>query len=307
MRPNFNSNYENKNYDRTIKVQHHHAHMVSCMVEHSLFDKVIAVVFDGTGFGEDNSIWGGGEFLIGDRTYFQRVGHLKKVKIQGGDKSIKEPWRCALSYLYSINYKDTSIIKNTKEEKIQMIKKALYSNINCYTSSSMGRFFDAVTSIIGVRNVISYDSQAPIELENIINEHIYSYYDYDINRIDNTFEIDYKNILLGIVKDLKENKNPSIISSRFHNTVINFTCDLVYKIRENYKLKYNLDKVILSGGVFQNNYLLKGIYQRLKDNGFNVFFNEKIPINDEGISLGQLAIGDSIIEKEKKNVHCNTR
>ncbi|MCS4472445.1 hypothetical protein JQ031_01855 [Clostridium botulinum] len=82
----------------------------------------------------------GGEFLIGDRTYFERVGHLKKVKIQGGDKSIKEPWRCALSYLYSINYEESSIIKNVEEEKIKIIKKALYNNINCYTSSSMGRF-----------------------------------------------------------------------------------------------------------------------------------------------------------------------
>lgn len=93
--------------------------MVSCMVEHSLFDRVIAVVFDGTGFGKDNSIWGG-EFLIGDRTYFEKVGHLKKVKIQGGDKSIKEPWRCALSYLYSINYEESSIIKNVEEEKLRL-------------------------------------------------------------------------------------------------------------------------------------------------------------------------------------------
>ncbi len=127
LHPNFNTNCENKSYNKTIKVQHHHAHMVSCMVEHSLFDRVIAVIFDGTGFGKDNSIWGG-EFLVGDRTYFERVGHLKKVKIQGGDKSIKEPWRCALSYLHSINYKNSSIIKNIEEEKIEIVKK-LYSII----------------------------------------------------------------------------------------------------------------------------------------------------------------------------------
>ncbi|NFH87695.1 carbamoyltransferase HypF [Clostridium botulinum] len=305
LHPNFNTNYENKNYDRIIKVQHHHAHMVSCMVEHSLFDRVIAVVFDGTGFGKDNSIWGG-EFLIGDRTYFEKVGHIKKVKIQGGDKSIKEPWRCALSYLYSINYEESSIIKNVEEEKIKIIKKALYNNINCYTSSSMGRFFDAVTSLIGIRNMVSYDGQAPIELENIIDEPISLYYNYSINKIDNVFQIDYKDIILGIIKDLKENKDLSTISSKFHNTVIDFTCNLVCKIKKTYEMKCKLDNVVLSGGVFQNNYLLKGVYRTLKDNGFKVFFNEKVPINDEGISLGQLAIGDSIIEREKINVHCNT-
>ncbi|GAA0063514.1 carbamoyltransferase HypF [Clostridium sp. CTA-1] len=306
LHPNFNTNCENKSYNKTIKVQHHHAHMVSCMVEHSLFDRVIAVIFDGTGFGKDNSIWGG-EFLVGDRTYFERVGHLKKVKIQGGDKSIKEPWRCALSYLHSINYKNSSIIKNIEEEKIEIVKKALFNNINCYTSSSMGRFFDAVASLAGIRNIISYDGQAPIELENIIDESVSLYYDYSINKIDNVLEIDYKNILLGIITDLEENKDLTTISSKFHNTVINFTCDLVCKIKKSYKLKYKLDKVVLSGGVFQNNYLLKGIYNKLKDNGFKVFFNEKVPINDEGISLGQLAIGDSIIERERRNVHCNTR
>ncbi|EKO1911714.1 carbamoyltransferase HypF [Clostridium botulinum] len=306
LHPNFNTNCENKSYNKTIKVQHHHAHMVSCMVEHSLFDRVIAVIFDGTGFGKDNSIWGG-EFLVGDRTYFERVGHLKKVKIQGGDKSIKEPWRCALSYLHSINYKNSSIIKNIEEEKIEIVKKALFNNINCYTSSSMGRFFDAVASLVGIRNIISYDGQAPIELENIIDESVSLYYDYSINKIDNVLQIDYKNILLGIITDLEENKDLTTISSKFHNTVINFTCDLVCKIKKSYKLKYKLDKVVLSGGVFQNNYLLKGIYNKLKDNGFKVFFNEKVPINDEGISLGQLAIGDSIIERERRNVHCNTR
>jgi len=299
LHPNFNTNYENKSYDKTIKVQHHHAHMVSCMVEHSLFDRTIAVVFDGTGFGKDNSIWGG-EFLVGDRTYFERAGHLKKVKIQGGDKSIKEPWRCALSYLCSINYEKTSIIKNIEEEKIKMVKMALYNNLNCYISSSMGRFFDAVASLIGIRNIISYDGQAPIELENIIDQPVSLLYDYSINKIDNVFQIDYKDILLGIIKDLEENKDLSTISSKFHNTVIDFTCNLVCKIKRSYEMQYKLENVVLSGGVFQNNYLLEGLYKKLKDNGFKVFFNEKVPINDEGISLGQLAISDSIIEREKK-------
>lgn len=279
-------------YKRKIAVQHHHAHMVSCMVEHNLFNSVIGVIFDGTGLGTDGTIWGG-EFLLGTRESFIRVGHIKYVTVQGGDQAIREPWRIALSYLYSINYDANNVFKGIDQEEIYMVTQALEKNINCFKTSSLGRFFDCVSSLLNIRHQITYDAQGAVELENILDTSIKESYDYFITDKDNIYEIDYDSIILGILDDIRNKIPNSIISAKFHNTIINATVDLVCKIGK----RYDVRQVVLSGGVFQNSYLLLYISKKLKEKGFAVYYNQQIPINDSGVSVGQLAIADAVERK----------
>ncbi|WP_238948349.1 carbamoyltransferase HypF [Clostridium sp. YIM B02569] len=294
MHPAYSSTkYAKEKKMRKIEVQHHHAHMVSCMAEHSIYDSVIGIIFDGTGFGLDGAVWGG-EFLVGNRRVFKRAGQLKYVNLQGGEQAIKEPWRCASSYLYALGYDPEKIIQGVDNEKIKVVKQALDSKINCFVSSSVGRLFDTVAALCGIRNSISYDGQAAIELENIIDYKIKESYSWDIKEENGIFNIQYKSIIEGILGDIQKKELISKISSKFHNSLIKASCDLVCKLRE----KENIDKVVLSGGVFENHYLLKGIYVNLIKQGFKVFYNEQIPTNDEGISFGQLHVANAIIEKK---------
>ena len=294
MHPSYlSTKYVEEKKIRKIEVQHHHAHMVSCMAEHSIYDSVIGIIFDGTGFGADGAVWGG-EFLIGNRNSFKRAGQLKYVNIQGGEQAIKEPWRSAVSYLYDLGYNPSEIMKDIENEKIEVVKQALNSKINCFLSSSMGRLFDAVAALCGIRNNISYDGQAAIELENVIKDQVEESYLWNIIEENGVINIEYKGIIEGILKDIHRKEEISKISSKFHNSLIEASCDLVCKLRE----KEQINKVVLSGGVFENQYLLRGIYTNLTKEGFKVFYNEKIPTNDGGISFGQLHVASAIMESK---------
>ncbi len=294
--------YDNSKKGRKIGVQHHHAHMVSCMAENNISNKVIGVIYDGTGFGIDGNIWGG-ELLVGTRTSFNRVGYFEYVSIQGGDNSVKEPWRCAASYLYSLGYEIKDFIKNVDKDKVEGVIQALDANLNCYSSSSVGRLFDAVSALIGLKNYITYDGEGAIELENIVDKNIKENYNYHIDNIKDIFQIRYKDIIHGVLKDLQRKICKSIISAKFHNTISKITCDLVFTISE----LYEINEVVLSGGVFENQYLLKSIYNNLTHKGLKVFYNSKTPINDGGVSFGQIAVASAILEEEEKNyVSCYT-
>lgn len=271
-----------------IPVQHHHAHMVSCMVEHNLNEPVIGVVFDGTGFGLDGNIWGG-EFFIGDRAFITRVGHLKYVTIQGGDMAIKEPWRIATSYLHAIKYNNDNIQEWVSNEKVEIVKQAIDKNINCYQTSSVGRLFDCVSSILNVCQTITYDAQAAIELEEILDPSITETYEVHVNEESGLYIIDYTNILTGIIKDVNQGVTTSTIASKFHNTLINATIELISIINQ----CYGINKVVLSGGVFENRYLLSNIISKLTERNIKVYYHKVIPTNDSGISIGQLAIADT--------------
>lgn len=281
------SKYAQEKEVKKVSVQHHHAHMVSCMVEHNLFQPVIGVIFDGTGVGTDGKIWGG-EFFVGTRESVIRVGHFKYVKIQGGDQSIKEPWRVAISYLNSLNYDFENIMKGLDSDSVKKVEQALRMNINCYETSSLGRLFDCVAALLNIRYKITYEAQAAIELENILDFTIDDDYEFNIEEQKEMYEIDYKGIILGILKDIENAVPSSIISAKFHNTIGNITVNLVAKIKEREGIK----NVVLSGGVFENNYLLTYILKRLEEKDFLVYFNQQIPTNDSGISVGQLAIAD---------------
>ena len=295
------SQYPKHQLGKKVPVQHHHAHMVSCMVEHNLFTPVIGVVFDGTGLGTDGTIWGG-EFLLGTRENFIRVGHLKYVTVQGGDQAIKEPWRVALSYLHSMNYDLKDVLTGIDKEEINTVKQALDKHINCYETSSMGRLFDCVAALLNIRHRITYDAQGAIELENILTPYTQADYDFEIIEKDDTYQINYDGIILGILRDIDQGMSPSIISAKFHNTIINATVDLVCRISKRYGIK----QVVLSGGVFQNNYLLLHTLEKLRKRELAVYYNQQIPTNDSGISVGQLAIADAM-EGKGKDVYSSSR
>jgi hydrogenase maturation protein HypF len=278
---------------RVVKVQHHHAHIVSCMAENNIKEKVIGVAYDGTGYGDDGNIWGG-EFLLCDLKEYLRVGHLKYYPLPGGDKAIMEPWRMAYSYLYSIygpraKKIDIDFNRRMDYDKLSIIEKMIDKNINSPLTSSCGRLFDAASSLIGIRDEISYEGQAAMELESFCASGIKERYNFCICKEGKEFIIDPQEIFIDIIKDLKEGIDKKVIAAKFHNTVAGFTLNLCGKIREN----TGINKIALSGGVFQNRYLTEKIISLLEKDGFQVYTQRKVPPNDGGISLGQAVVAGS--------------
>lgn len=288
----FSTQYAKKIEKKRIAVQHHHAHMAGCMTEHGFSGDGIGIIFDGTGMGTDGTIWGG-EFFIGNRREFTRAGHLAYVLLQGADSVIEEPWKCALSYLYAIEEDAETHFSNIDQIQIEIVIKALQNNVNCYQSSSMGRFFDCVAALILRRDYISYEAQGAIELENIVDITITKEYLFTIFEEDDSFVLGYQSILKGVLEDLKNRQPISVISTKFHNTISKATVACACRIRE----KYNLNHVFLSGGVFENSYLLKKIVCGLKESDFHVYFNKKVPLNDGGLSFGQASVAASILKE----------
>jgi len=286
MHPDYlSTRYVNEINVPKMFVQHHHAHIASCMAEHHLDENVIGVSLDGTGYGDDGNIWGG-EFFICDLEKYKRVSHFEYMPIPGGDKVSKEPWRMAVSYLYKVFGKDFlkmnfHFLKNISLEKIDLLIHAIDKKINCPLTSSAGRLFDAVSAITGICNFNGFEAEAPMRLESVIDRNCNLKYNYSINKT-----ICFDQTIKGIVQDIVANIELPVISAKFHNTIISVILDLVNVNKQ----QYNLNKVVLSGGVFQNKYLLEGIERILKENKFEVYTHSKVPSNDGGIALGQLAI-----------------
>jgi len=270
---------------KKIAVQHHHAHLVSCMAENGLSGKTLGVIFDGTGYGNDKKIWGG-EFLIGDRRSFFRAGHLEYVPLQGGDMCVTQSWRTAVCYLHKI--KKSAYIKYLKADKsmTDMILKAIENRFNCIFCSSMGRLFDCVSALINLRDYNTYDAQSAIELENIADTNVVDSYLYLIKENKKEVILRYKEILNGVLCDLEHSKHQSYISAKFHNTIRNATLDCIEQISK----KYGINNIVLSGGVFENTLLLNGITEGIRRLGLYPYYNKLVPINDGGISFGQAAV-----------------
>jgi len=278
---------------KVVRVQHHHAHIVSCMAENNIKEKVIGVAYDGTGYGDDGNIWGG-EFLLCDLKEYIRVGHLKYYPLPGGDKAIAEPWRMVYSYLYSIygpraKKIDIDFIRRMDYDKLSIIEKMIDKNINSPLTSSCGRLFDAASSLIGIRDEVTYEGQAAMELESFCAYGIKKRYNFCICKEGEEFIIDPQEIFIDIIKDLKKGIDKKVIAAKFHNTVAEFTVNLCGKIREN----TGINKIALSGGVFQNRYLTDKIISLLEKDDFQVYTQRKVPPNDGGISLGQAVVAGS--------------
>lgn len=275
-----------------IHVQHHHAHIVGCMAENSVKHKVIGLSFDGTGYGTDGKVWGG-EFLICDFKHFQRAGHLAYIKMHGGEKSILEPWRMAVSYLYESQALDMAIIRQMYGTEAETVIKMLEKNINCIETSSMGRLFDAVSSILGICNKVSFEGQASMELEAVIEDSsTEDFYPYIIEDKTEDIILNPSPIIRGLMEDRLKNIPISTISRRFHNSIIRASVDTCKIIRNS----TTISEVALSGGVFQNSYLLKNMVTSLIRENFTVYTHSTIPSNDGGVSIGQIIIANESLK-----------
>jgi len=269
-----------------IKAQHHHAHIVSCMAEHGLDGEVIGISMDGTGYGTDHHIWGG-EFLICNRNSFLRYDHFDYVPLPGGDKAVKEPWRMALVYLYQAfggKLYDLTIpfVRQLDKMKAAAVLYAVDQNINTCMTSSAGRLFDAVAALLNICTVNYFEAEAPMRLEALIDQHCRE--TYDMNRIN---PLNFSEMIRQIVSDIEKGIDPSVISARFHHTLAGIFLILAKKIRD----ETGIARVVLSGGTFQNRFLLSRTENMLKKTGFEVFSHEQVPTNDGGIALGQIMIG----------------
>jgi len=272
-------------HSKLIQVQHHHAHIASCMAEHGLDEKVIGVSLDGVGYGDDGHIWGG-EFMICDLLDFERKTHFDYIPMPGGDKATKEPWRMGVSYLYKFFGKDflsfeLPFLKNIPRNDIDLILLAIEKNINCPLTSSTGRLFDAVSAICNLCTHASFHAEAPMRLEQAIKTETDVQYDFTLGDT-----ILMESTIKGIVADLQSGVGVSEIAVRFHNTIIQIIFDVVLNLQN----ETGIQKVVLSGGSFQNKYILERVEKRLEKLGFEVFSQHSIPANDGGIALGQLAI-----------------
>jgi len=275
-------------------VQHHHAHIVSCMVENGVTQPVIGVAFDGTGYGSDGQIWGG-EFLLADYRDFQRLGQLQYMPLPGGDAAIKKPYRIAISYFYSLLGKAAlerqTFISAIDKVEIETIIKQIDRRFNTPLTSSCGRLFDAVSALIGVRGEIEYEAQAAIELEMAATDAGPDggrSYPFSIVKEEGRYIIGFGNTLTAVISDLEKGVSQPVIAARFHRTVAQMTADACRCIAH----ETSVSRIALSGGVFQNRLLLKLTLDALNKAGLDVIIHRQLPTNDGCISLGQAVIAN---------------
>jgi len=270
-----------------VGVQHHHAHIASCLADNGCPGPAIGVAFDGLGFGTDGTIWGG-EFLIADLRGFERAGHLEAVPMPGGAKAIKEPWRMAAAYLGAAAGPDLAVVKRNERDWTRVLAVA-QAGVNSPLTSSAGRLFDAVAAILGIRDTVNYEGQAAIELEQHADLTETSGYPASIQG-DRPLRVRGHDLVHAVVEDLRADVPPPVIAGRFHNGVaaaILVACEIL-------RDQTGLQSVALSGGVFQNLLLLHRVVGGLEDRGFTVLLHSRVPPNDGGISLGQAAVAGAL-------------
>ena len=274
----------------SIGIQHHHAHIAACMAEHELEDEkpVIGVVFDGTGYGTDGAIWGG-EFFLSKYSTYQRVAHLQYIPLPGGDTAIRKPARIALAYLWQAGIEwnlDLPSVDALRTEERQVLRSQLEQRINSPNTSSMGRLFDAIASLIGIRQIVNYEAQAAIELEANVEPSEESSYCFELTSSTELMTVDPTQIIHSVIHDIRAGITPAIISTRFHNSVASMVLEVCTRVRTD----FGCSRVVLSGGVWQNIVLLSKTYQLLEKSGFQIHIHRQVPSNDGGIALGQAVI-----------------
>lgn len=274
-----------------VGVQHHHAHIASCMADNGIDGDVIGVAMDGLGFGADGRLWGG-EFFVANFVEAERVAHLEYIPMPGGAKAIREPWRMAATYLHRTMGDD---FLNLDLPFTEQLDKASWATLRSMTAtgtnspqtSSMGRLFDAVSSLIGLRNNVNYEGQAAIELEAIADRNVTESYEFDISAEGSV--ISAEPVIRRVVEDLLGNVPPQEVSAKFHLAVAQVIASIARRVRD----ERQLNRVVLSGGVFQNLFLLERTCRMLGSDGFEVFTHRRVPPNDGGISLGQAVIANA--------------
>jgi len=277
-------------------IQHHHAHIASVMVENGVTEPVIGIALDGTGYGTDGKIWGG-EFLVADLTSFERAGHIKYVPLPGGDAAIRHPYRVALSHLHAAGVTDLASVArdmfaDVPDGELDLVVQQIEKGVNSIDTSSAGRLFDAASAILGVCHEISYEAQAAIELESLAvaagGPEVAPAYPYDIVDEGGDIIVDTARTVRAVAGAVMENDPRERAASQFHETVVAFCREVCGRL----VTANNIRTVALSGGVFQNRYLLRRLTEILTGDGLTVIVNREVPTNDGGVSLGQAVIAN---------------
>jgi hydrogenase maturation protein HypF len=295
----------------TLAVQHHHAHIASCMAEHGLTGEVIGVAFDGTGLGTDGAIWGG-EFLVANYRGFERAAFLRYVPLPGGDAAIREPWRMSAAYLLDagcdLSLLDASVDLYTTKTVLRMCRRGIHAP----PTSSMGRLFDGVAAMIGVRSHTSFEGQAAMELEWLATD-VPAEGSYPFKIVAGSpnapspaaprepYQIAVHPLIRGVVADLTRGVDQARIARRFHSTIVEMVVQICGRLRE----QTGLNRIVLSGGVFMNAILITETPARLRAEGFDAFCHHQVPTNDGGISLGQLAVASAVLGDGAGNCRAN--
>ena len=267
-----------------IPVQHHYSHVLACMAENEITAPVLGVAWDGTGFGTDGTIWGG-EFLLIDSVGFKRAGHLRPFKLPGGEMCIREPRRSTLGLLYEMlgtkvfEREDLPVLQNFSSRELLVLRQMLEKGINCPLTSSVGRLFDVVASLLGLRQRSSFEGQAAMELEFGIQKGIEDSYAFGIHEHE-SIKVDWEPLILALLDDMGGGATTGEIAARFHNSLAELAVRIARKLGE--------EKVVITGGCFQNKYLTKRVVRRLKEEGFAPYWHQRVPPNDGGIALGQV-------------------
>ncbi len=283
-----------------IPVQHHHAHIAACMAEHGISGDVIGLAMDGTGYGTDGNAWGG-EFLVAGERAFTRKGHIRYFILPGGEKAVREPWRIAVSLLRDA-YGDTwpelalklKLIPDRKQ--IELLNLAMERRINSPLASGLGRAFDGIAALAGLRRTVAFEGQAAMELEASAEGKTAAPYPFEFNRSpEGERLLDLNPTVRAATEDVLAGKGCGEISASFHRMLCRAFSEMAQEVGH----ETGLNRVVLSGGCFQNRILLAGCIEALGGAGFEVFIHRDVPANDGGISLGQAVVAGAI-QKLKK-------
>ena len=278
------------------RVQHHHAHIVSCMAEHGLDESVLGVSWDGTGYGLDGTVWGG-EFLVCDRADHRRAGHWRTFQLPGGEAASHEPRRSAVGVLHALmgdavwECRDLPSVRAFSEPELHVVRQAMAKDLNCPVTSSVGRLFDAAASIVGLRQRVAHEGHAAMELEfEAMKGRTDDVYPFSLADGEPVV-LDWSQMVLELVDDVRRGEMVAKIARRFHNTL---TAAIVAMAR-----RCDRRTVVLSGGCFQNRLLLEQSIEELREAGFVPCWHQRVPTNDGGISLGQAVVARHRLKERK--------
>jgi hydrogenase maturation protein HypF len=286
-----------------LAVQHHHAHLASCLADNGVHGPALGVTWDGTGYGTDGTIWGG-ELLLGDAAGFRRVGRLRPFRLPGGDAAVREPRRTALSLLWQLGgdeaLEDESLApaKELPAGDRRLLGRMLESGFNSPWTTSAGRLFDAVAALAGLRQKVSFEGQAAMGLEHVADLSVGDAYPFEIVAGEATapeddaqlLEIDWRPLVAAVADDARSGAGAGIIAARFHNALAGAIVELAVRVGE--------PRVALSGGCFQNRMLTGAVMRGLEAAGLETLLHRQVPANDGGISLGQIAVAMARLERE---------
>jgi hydrogenase maturation protein HypF len=275
---------------RLIPVQHHHAHLAACLAENSARGPALGVTWDGTGYGLDGTVWGG-EFLLGDAANFRRVAHLRPFRLPGGEAAVKEPRRIALALLWEL-YGATALeqtglapIQSLRPAERRLLGQMLDRGVNSPVTTSAGRLFDGVASLLGLAQQVSFEGQAAMALEFMADAHVGEAYPIVIGQAPATgapLVLDWQPMLAAMLADLERGLDRAVMAARFHNALVEAIVEVAQRIGE--------PRIALAGGCFQNRLLTERVTLRLRQAGYEVLLHRQVPPNDGSISLGQIAV-----------------